>query len=77
MGHHGLFLTTDYNLWFLEQSLTLGRCSYFLSGTFLVVRPVHSHRHTRAARVRKSANMVSANMVSVGLSEYACHMRQN
>ena len=31
-----------------------------LSGTFLVVQPVHLHQHTRAARARKSANMVSA-----------------
>ena len=30
---------------------------------FLVVQPVHSHQHTRAARARKSANMVYANMV--------------
>ena len=34
-------------------------------GTFLVVQPVHLHQHTRAARARKSANMVSANMVSI------------
>ena len=32
---------------------------------FLVVQPMHLHQHTRAARARKSANMVSANMVSV------------
>ena len=40
----------------------------FLSCTFLVVQPVHLHQHTRAARARKSANMVSANMVSVALN---------
>ena len=38
---------------------TAKKISYFLSGTFLVVQPVHLHEHTRAARVRKSANMVS------------------
>ena len=32
---------------------------------FLVVQPVHLRQHTRAARARKSANMVSANIVSV------------
>ena len=37
----------------------------FLHGTFSAVQPVHLHRPTRAARARKSANMVSANMVSV------------
>ena len=39
----------------------------FLSGTFLVVRPVHLHQHNRAAGARKSANMVSADMVSAAL----------
>ena len=40
---------------------------YLLSGTFLVVQPVHSHQYTRAARERKSACMVSANMVSMAM----------
>ena len=40
----------------------------FLSGTFLVVHPVHLHQYTLAARARKSANMVSANMVSMALT---------
>ena len=31
----------------------------------LVVQPVHSHQHARAARARKSASMVSASMISV------------
>ena len=35
-----------------------------LSGTFLAVQPVHLRQHTRAARARKSADMVSAIMVS-------------
>ena len=35
-----------------------------MSGTFLVVQPVHWRQLTRTARARKSANMVSANMVS-------------
>ena len=30
---------------------------------FLAVQPVHFRQRTRAARARKSANMVSANMV--------------
>ena len=34
---------------------------------FLVVQPVHLHQRTRAARARKSANMVCANVVSVAL----------
>ena len=38
---------------------------YFLSGTFLVVQPVHLHQHTGSAPARKSANMVSAIMVSI------------
>ena len=32
---------------------------------FLVVQPVRLHQHTRAARARKSADMVSANMVFI------------
>ena len=40
---------------------------YFLSGAFVVVQPVHLHQHTRAARARKSANTVSANVVSMAL----------
>ena len=39
--------------------------SICLRGTFLVVQPVHLHRNTRAALALKSANMVSANVVSV------------
>ena len=31
----------------------------------VVAQPVHSRQHTRAARARKFANMVSANMVSI------------
>ena len=51
-----------------------GTCSVSLSraeaakkhdNIFPAVQPVHLHRHTRAARARKSANMASANMVSV------------
>ena len=34
----------------------------------LVVQSVHLHQHTHAARARKSANVVSANMVSVALT---------
>ena len=45
----------------------LGKYNYFLSGAFSVVQPVKSHQHTRAARARKSANMVSANAVPVAL----------
>ena len=36
-----------------------------LSGTFLVVQPVHLRQHTRAARAHKSANMASASTLSV------------
>ena len=32
---------------------------------FLVVQTVHLHQHTRAARARQSANMVSADKVSI------------
>ena len=48
---------------------TTKKYSYFLSGTFFVVQPVHLHQHTPAARARKSANMVSV------LPRYAeqCH----
>ena len=41
----------------------------FLYGTSPVVQPVHLHRHTRAARARKSANVVSANMASMALNK--------
>ena len=34
----------------------------FLRGTILGVQPVHLHQHTGAARARKCANMVSANI---------------
>ena len=40
----------------------------FFSGTFLVAQPKHLHQRTLAARARKSANMVSANMVSMALT---------
>ena len=44
----------------------------FLSGTFLMVQPVHSHQHSRrAARARKYAMMVSANMAPVALKDTA------
>ena len=39
--------------------------SYFLVGASLAVQPVHLSQHTRAARARKSASMVSASMVSI------------
>ena len=39
---------------------------------FLVVQPVHLHQHTRAARARKSANMVSADRVSILLILAGC-----
>ena len=32
---------------------------------FLVARPVHLHQHTSAARARKSANAVSANLTTI------------
>ena len=35
----------------------------YMKGPLWGVKPVHLHQHTRAARARKSANMVSANMV--------------
>ena len=35
--------------------------------SMLVVQPVHLHQHSRADSARKSANMVSAHMVSVAL----------
>ena len=40
----------------------------FLSGTFLVVQPVQVHQVARAASARRSANVVSANAVSVALT---------
>ena len=40
----------------------------------LVVQPVHLRQPTPAARARKSANMVSANMVSVALSCNMCNV---
>ena len=43
--------------------------SCFLVETFLVVQPMHLHQHTREASARKSANMVSANIVSVALTD--------
>jgi hypothetical protein len=52
MGHHGVFLTDDYNAWFPEHTQLLGRAP-------LVVRPVRLHPHTRAARARQSVNTVS------------------
>ena len=36
----------------------------------LVVQPMPLHQHTHAARALKSANMASANMVSVALNEF-------
>ena len=43
----------------------LRKCHEQNSCMFLAVQPLHLHQHTRAARARKSANMVSANMVSI------------
>ena len=40
---------------------------------FLVVQPVHLHRHTCAARSRKPAKVVSANMVCVALNRHRLH----
>ena len=37
-----------------------------------MVQPVHLHQHTRAARARKSANMVSADRVSILLILAGC-----
>ena len=45
----------------------LRKYTYFPSWYFLVVGSVHLHQPTRAARARKPANMVSANMASVAL----------
>ena len=43
------------------QKVPLRRIRLF----FLVVQAVHFRQHTRAARVRKYANMVSANIVPI------------
>ena len=54
--------------------------SHPLSGTFSVVQPVRLHQHTRAARAHKSANMVSAEMVSIlprTLGQAAATRRRN
>ena len=50
--------------WCACTGCTTKKYSYILSGTFLVVQPVHTHQHTRVARAHESANMVSANMDS-------------
>ena len=46
--------------------------SCFSQWHFLVVLLVHLHRQTHAAHARKSANMDSANVVSVALAIAAC-----
>ena len=47
-----------------------------IDSIFLVVQHVHLHQHTRAARARKSANMVSANTVSVLPKWYGMEQHQ-